>query len=103
MCIIAVDFDGTISADFEKAAEALTTLRQKGHRIVIWSSRNNTKQHGAESGRLLIQMEEQLDKHMVPYDEIDYGGNGKFHAQVYIDDKAWRFENNWNDIIGKIY
>jgi predicted mannosyl-3-phosphoglycerate phosphatase (HAD superfamily) len=103
MCVIAIDFDGTISADFEKAAEALTVLRQKGHKIVIWSSRNNPRQHGIESKELLAQMQEQLDKHMVPYDEIDYGENGKFHAQVYIDDKAWRFESNWDDILNKIY
>ena len=103
MCIVAVDYDGTITADFNKAREALTELRSKGHIIVIWSSRNNPRQHGENQVAIMVEMRENLDKHKIPYDEVDVGNVGKFHAQVYIDDKALRFENNWETIIEKIY
>ncbi len=103
MCTIAVDFDGTISADFQAARKALSTLIEKGHTIVIWSSRNNHKQHGARTEVLMQYMQDLLDINQVPYHAIDTGDCGKFHAQVYIDDKSWRFENNWEEIITRIY
>lgn len=103
MCTVAIDYDGTISADFDKAREALQTLIDEGHMIVIWSSRNNPQQHGKEQPAVMAEMIEKLREHRIPYHEIDMGGVGKFHAQVYIDDKAWRFENNWEEIVSKIY
>lgn len=103
MCTVAVDYDGTISADFKAAREALETLKSQGHVLVIWSSRNNSRQHGEAQPEVFAEMKEMLDKHQIPYDEIDDGSVGKFHAQVYIDDKAWRFENNWDEIVSKIY
>lgn len=103
MCIIAVDFDGTISADFDRAREALQSLKDAGHTIVVWSSRNSLAQHGDESEPLMTQMIDELQEHRIPYDDIDYGDVGKFHAQVYIDDKAFRFEDNWDEIVSRIY
>lgn len=103
MCVIAIDYDGTITADFAKARIALLDLKLKGHYLVIWSSRNNTKQHGEEKDKRMQEMKDNLINNKIPYHEIDDGKNGKFHAQVYIDNKAWRFENNWDDIIKKIY
>lgn len=103
MCTIAIDYDGTISADFKAAREALMRLKSLGHYLVIWSSRNNSRQHGEEQQRVFSEMVHQLTIHNIPYDEIDDGQVGKFHAQVYIDDKAWRFEKNWEEIISKIY
>lgn len=103
MCTIAIDYDGTISSNFEQAKEALDILHEQGHYIVIWSSRNNTRQHGINRDSLMAEMKNCLDQHLIYYDEIDYGGCGKFHAQVYIDDKCWRFESNWKEIINRIY
>ena len=103
MCIVAIDYDNTITANFEAARKAIEQLRAEGHIVIIWSSRNNPRQHGENSEALMLDMEEQLVNHSIPYDEIDVGEVGKFHAQVYIDDKAWRFENNWDEIVSKIY
>lgn len=103
MCTIAIDYDGTISADFGTARTALQALIDRGHRIVIWSSRNNPRQHGENQKLVYQEMLDNLNMHNIPYHEIDDGTAGKFHAQVYIDDKAWRFENNWNQIIERIY
>lgn len=103
MCVIAVDFDGTISADFSAAKIALTKLIEFGHTIVIWSSRNNPRQHGDKQKQIIEEMITLLKKNEIPYHEIDMGDIGKFHAQVYIDDKCWRFENNWDEIIERIY
>ncbi len=103
MCTIAVDFDGTINADFIKAKTALQALRDAGHVIVIWSSRNNPRQHGEDKSIRMDEMKQALREHEIPYDEIDIGRVGKFHAQVYVDDKALRFENNWDEILKRIY
>jgi hypothetical protein len=103
MCIIAVDYDGTITADFNKARAALKKLKDAGHTIVIWSSRNNPHQHGLGQPGVYAEMISKLQEHRIPYDDVDRGDVGKFHAQVYIDDKAWRFENNWDEIVSRIY
>ena len=103
MCTVAIDYDGTITADFYKARQAISLLREQGHVIIIWSSRNNSRQHPGRSAELMEEMKTNLAFYQIPYDEIDDGTTGKFHAQVYIDDKAWRFENNWDEIISKIY
>ena len=103
MCVIAIDYDKTITANFDKARLAIDTLRLKGHYIVIWSSRNNILQHGTEQRKLFADMLDKLKQHNIAYDDIDYGNCGKYHAQVYIDDKCIRFENNWDEVIRQIY
>ena len=103
MCTIAIDFDGTITADFEAAGKFIRLLKSRGHRIIIWSTRNNPRQHGGHQPQVMAEMLEMLERHAIPYDEVDDGSVGKFHAQVYIDDKAWRFENNWQEIVDRIY
>ena len=103
MCIVAIDYDGTITSDFNKAKEALTRLKMRGHYLVIWSSRNNPRQHKEKQKILFQEMKDNLIRYQIPYDEIDDGQVGKFHAQVYIDDKAIRFDNNWNEILKQIY
>ena len=103
MCTVAIDYDGTITADFEKAAKFIRILKSRGHRIVIWSSRNNPRQHGDQQPLVMAEMLDMLARYGIPYDEVDDGTTGKVHAQVYIDDKAWRFENNWQEIVDRIY
>lgn len=103
MCIVAVDFDGVIGVNFSKARHFLNVLKNKGHTIVIWSSRNNSRQHGKNKLKLMSDMKKLLDENDIPYDEIDDGSVGKFHAQVYIDDKAIKFDNNWEEMVSKIY
>src|ERR1019366_5551902 len=101
MTTIAIDYDKTISSDFVAAKNAITTLREAGHHITIWSCRNNKVHLGKEQKTLYAEMLKALQDNEIPYDNIDNGESGKFYAQVYIDDKAWRFENNWDEIIKK--
>lgn len=103
MCIIAVDFDGVVNADFAESKHFLNILKDKGHTIVIWSTRNNIMQHGENQSKMMSDMKKMLDENNIPYDKIDDGTVGKFHAQVYIDDKAITFNKNWEEIISKIY
>ncbi len=103
MCTVAIDYDGTITADFDLARKYIGQLRDAGHYVIIWSSRNNPVQHKENQPIVMADMITKMVQHDIPYDEIDYGEVGKLHAQVYIDDKAWRFENNWAEIIERIY
>jgi len=103
MCIVAVDYDGTITANFPAARLALGALQAAGHLVIIWSSRNNSRQHGENRDALMKAMEEELRRYNIPYNYIDDGSSGKLHAQVYIDDKALRFEGDWEEIISRVY
>ena len=103
MCTIAIDYDGTITANFEEAGTFIRLLKSRGHRIIIWSTRNNPRQHGDRQPMVMAEMLEMLERYAIPFDEVDDGTVGKVHAQVYIDDKARRFENNWQEIVDKIY
>jgi NDP-sugar pyrophosphorylase family protein len=46
----------------------------------------------ARQGQTLIAW---LDRHGIEYDELWFG---KPHADVYVDDKAFTFSGNWNDV-----
>ena len=91
---IAVDYDGTITFDFEKLKYFLDILRSKSRKIIIWNGGNNIRQPDMNQKEIFNEMLDNLNKHNIPFDEIDDGTVGKFHTQVYIDDKCYRFENN---------
>jgi hypothetical protein len=46
-------------------------------------------------------MRERLDSWGIPYDEI-FQGQGKPAAVAYVDDKAIRFDDNWESIVDAI-
>jgi capsule biosynthesis phosphatase len=79
------------------APEKLRSLKKAGHYIII-----NTARHmktcqgnlGMVTARISLITLNWLEKYNIPYDEIYFG---KPHADVYIDDNAYRF-NNWEDI-----
>lgn len=99
----AIDFDGTIhnptkrevgyklGTPYPYAQEALLALHQAGHKIIVHSC-NNPK-----------VIRNWMEYFCIPFDAIwgespgDYGQ--KPIADVYIDDKAIRFENNWAEIV----
>lgn len=116
---IGVDFDGTlcdfaypgIGAPKPGAKEALARFRKLGYRVVIWTCRTCSYHFDIFGGdpaqptmerTHVIEMKAWLDHHGFEYDEIDDGSRGKLHADFYVDDKAIRFENNWNWIASHI-
>ena len=102
--VIAVDFDGTIhnsksstgcvivgqafGAPFDGALEALSRLRMRGFKIIVFSVRG-----------LDPKLKHWMDIYQLPYDEIT---NIKPNADVFIDDCALRFEGSWEDTMKKV-
>ena len=108
--ILAIDFDGTlVDHEYPKigalkpgAKEALLAFKKAGHKIVIWTCR------AGEEERAVRQF---MNDNGVPYDVLNAAAPGadlgtrKIYADVYIDDKCMRFDDNWEDlrrlIVGK--
>lgn len=106
---ICIDIDGTIAElrnktnaydelkPIEDAIEAIQKLHNEGHYIILYTARNmatfsgNLGKINAVQGPLLFKW---LEKYEIPYDEIYFG---KPNADVYIDDKAIKFES-WKNL-----
>jgi capsule biosynthesis phosphatase len=79
------------------APEKLRELKANGHYVII-----NTARHmktcqgnlGAVGAKISLITLTWLEKYEIPYDEIYFG---KPHADIYIDDNAYRFQT-WNDV-----
>lgn len=93
---IALDYDGTLVENVSpetngkiiKGADTFTQqLRKEGWDITIFTCRPNTMRK---------ELEENLRKQNVVFDYISF--YGKPIASLYIDDKGFRFENNWEDV-----
>jgi capsule biosynthesis phosphatase len=108
---ICIDLDGVIcrlKKEGEKyedllpvdgAPEKLRELKNAGHYIII-----NTARHmktcqgnlGLVGARITLVTLKWLEKHEIPHDEVYFG---KPHADIYIDDNAYRF-HDWSEIAG---
>lgn len=109
---IAVDFDGVISKydkflgkgvfspPVDGVAKGMQELRDAGWIIIVHTTRS-------ETDCILSYME----KYSIPFDFINYNPKnvllglslGKPIADVYLDDRAIRFDGNWGqDIIDNI-
>jgi capsule biosynthesis phosphatase len=106
---ICIDLDGVICQlkkegetyenllPVDGAPESLKELKDAGHYIII-----NTARHmktcqgnlGLVTARISLVTLNWLEKYQIPYDEIYFG---KPHADVYIDDNAYRF-TSWDEI-----
>jgi capsule biosynthesis phosphatase len=79
------------------APEKLRELKASGHYLII-----NTARHmktcqgnlGAVAAKISLITLKWLEKNQIPYDEIYFG---KPHADIYIDDNAYRFQA-WTDV-----
>lgn len=106
---ICVDFDGVIaelSPSLEDmgqvipgAVEGIRKLRALGYKIIIHTARPSHPEH-------VKKIEEYLKAEGVPYDEIGVNSDCEWEsvkplADLYIDDRALRFEGNWNDTFDK--
>lgn len=99
---VAIDFDDTIAIEvmgellpMKGAKDGLRRLIEHGYLIVIHSSR--AWEGFPDRGDRVREMAEWLDKHRIPYHKI-HTGYGKPTAIAYVDDKAIKFDDNWNDI-----
>lgn len=107
---ICIDLDGTICeirqdpqtyADVkvkEGAREMIHNLRAAGHTVIINTARNMGST-GHNVGKALKNVGkitfEWLDKNGIEYDEIFFG---KPNADITIDDRVVRFEDNWPEM-----
>ena len=99
--IIAVDFDGTIvQHDFPNigkpipnAIETLINLRKCGHKLILWSCRENN-QHGTWLDEAIEYCKSKglefdaVNDNLQPYGSYLYTNCRKIYADLYIDDKA---------------
>lgn len=106
---IVIDLDGTICELKEPeqkydsvkalpgAAERIRDLRSAGHYIIIYTARNMATCEG-NVGRVLKNVGkitlDWLAEHNIEYDEIVFG---KPNGDIYIDDRAIRFDH-WGHI-----
>jgi capsule biosynthesis phosphatase len=105
---ICIDLDGTICdlkqphesyADVQPKAgakEMIQQLREDGHTIIIHTARNMATCHH-NVGKVLKNVGkitlDWLEAHEIPYDEIFFG---KPNADITIDDRVLRFQDNWH-------
>lgn len=85
MAVIAVDLDHTLvegDKALPGAKEAINILREKGHKILIHSCNNYQ------------WVERVLNDNDIRFDSI-WERKGKPVADLYIDDKGYRFAGNW--------
>lgn len=79
------------------AIETLKDWKARGYYIMIYTSRNMSK-YNNNIGLIVANqapiLQEWLKKHEIPYDELHFG---KPLSDVIIDDKAIRYENNWEE------
>lgn len=117
-CIIAVDFDGTITTESdlsnhelqlkEGAYEALHRLHEDGFKLVLWTCRGG---HNLEEALVFLDDEGLLEvfdtiNQQLPEVKEAYADiiGKKVGADIYIDDKnIFTKEVNWKEIEKYIY
>jgi predicted phosphatase len=108
--IAIIDFDGTLCKFMfpnvgpiePNVKEALETLKKAGYIIKIHSCRTAKYWNRPDERNIHIALIQQfmLDNKL-PYDELILTMD-KPIADVYVDDRAIRYENNWLDIVKKL-
>jgi capsule biosynthesis phosphatase len=102
---VCIDIDGTICptrkshekyedlVPLDDAVTSIQSLKQEGNYIILYTARNMKTQSNnigkiiAKQGKVLIDW---LEKWEIPFDELLFG---KPLADIYIDDKGYKFEN----------
>ena len=105
---IIIDFDGTlckfafpdVGPPEPGIKEALTKLKELGYRVCIHSVRTATYWGDRKRKHHIQVIEKFMKENELPYDEILVDKNmDKPIAEVYVDDRAIRYEGNWLEII----
>ena len=110
--IAVIDFDGTlckfafpdVGPIEPNIREALETLKSAGYTIKIHSCRTATYWGREDERRIHIEtIFDFMEKHKLLYDElITSPSMDKPIAEIYIDDRAIRYENNWLEIARRL-
>lgn len=112
---VCLDFDATLCGfDYPGigpiepgALAAVRRLKELGCYVIVSSCRTcghfpeifaPDGQVGKDS-KVHKEMVAWLDAHNVPYDEVDDGTKGKPLADLYVDDKGYRYAGNWADVV----
>lgn len=94
--IIAVDLDATIAEyhgwrgeevigdPLPGARESLEALSDQGYIIIVYTARKDR-----------ARVARYLESHRIPFDYIE----SKMYADVYVDDRALRFEGDWDSTV----
>jgi hypothetical protein len=114
---IAVDLDGTIlepppdskyeitgvhqfGEPLSGAREALQELIDGGARVSIYTARQYFAKGDEEEEKLVHAVEDILTLHDIPFTDVYVGKKMPFNHM--IDDRAIKFENNWEEILEDI-
>ena len=111
--IIAIDFDGTlvqhkfpeIGEPIEGAFEVLKIMKNDGHKLILWTCRTDVP-----AGNFLTQAVEfckskgiefdAINDNIQPYQDNIYTNCRKVYADLYLDDKAIKYETGyWKTIL----
>lgn len=106
--VILIDFDGTIAPfvelfenpePFTGVADFTQMLKKHGYTIGIFTSRLNPAWLQSV-GQTQAQHVYYITKYCITNDiQFDFITAEKIPAQAYIDDKAFRFEGSWIDMV----
>ena len=106
--IAVIDFDGTlckfafpdVGPIEPNVREALETLKSAGYKIHIHSCRTATYWNRPDERRIHTKLILNfLQEHKLPYDKVILDPTmDKPIADVYIDDRGIRYDNNWLEI-----
>jgi capsule biosynthesis phosphatase len=105
-----LDIDGTICEvrgqgddyanvrPLPQAAERIRSLRAGGHYVILATARH-MQTCGSNVGMVVARQAQTLiawlNRHGIEYDELWFG---KPHADLYVDDKAFAFSGNWDEV-----
>jgi len=105
---IVVDFDGTIADDVfpemgdprPGVIEALNKLKKEGFEIIIHSCRTGSYFKDLLFDDQFEMIKEYMGYYKMPFDSIWVPD--KPIASAYIDDKAVKYKDNWDEITDKL-
>lgn len=107
--VIAVDFDGTLcefafpeigiqTYEQQLLMKQMIRLRELGHKIILWTNRGDNDEYKSLSGAVQWCKDKGLEFDAVNTNLITQkklsGYSPKIMADIYIDDKDYRFHSN---------
>ncbi|SDS07237.1 hydrolase [Gramella sp. MAR_2010_147] len=107
---IAVDFDGTIVENrFPEigkpllfAFESLKKLQEEGHRLILWTYRNNERLEEAVEFCKKNGLKFYAVNKSYPEEEFDGTISRKILADIFIDDRNLGGMKGWGEIFQKL-